>query len=82
MSVPLSSVANCPYLMDFNNEIKGQASNSVANSEAQVNLATALNQFISQKRWKDYEPTCASVGPPLESIIPSACPVSHVQQNA
>ena len=79
MSVPLSSVANCPYLMDFNNEIKGQASNPMANSEAHINLATALNQFISQKRWKDYEPTCASVGYVPEPIIPTACPVNHLQ---
>ncbi len=71
MQIPLSKVASCPYLVDFNNEKQHQPKTSVdkkpqMTAEAKVDLSSALKQFIQEKRWKDYEHTCASpTGAPL-----------------
>jgi len=75
MTLPLSHVTCCPYLVDFNNETKNReqaqpqnkdssAGGSAASGSAthqQVNLASALDQFIQRKMWREYEPTNASV---------------------
>lgn len=59
MTVPLSHVTCCPYLVDFNNETKNREQEQPQNKDSSadgrsvsgvapqhVNLASALDQFI------------------------------------
>ena len=66
MSVPLSRVTCCPYLVDYSNQTQNWEREQPQNDSDTplphpvINLATALDNFVQNNMWREYEHTSSS----------------------